>query len=382
MTKYLEYSLRYIIIVFAFVFSILNKSMTLVNFSILLLYIIFFHLTNYQKFNENTKIFLILLEILFGLYLAQRDITMITIYMVNPILDVLKELKARIAGFYIILIIGIGIYYLRQNLNIYNIFTLFTIFIFSITLGYVLRQNKKIKTMENKIDELIIDKKELINEHRNKDILLEEIYTNKERNRISRDIHDSVGHRLSAIIIQLSAIEKLAKINGDKASELSGNLRNYATEALNDIRKVLRRIKPQNTGKDELITLIQEIINQNSKLTGLNIKFKFSSERYPIPNDLEEVFVNAVREFISNSIKHGKASLVDINLFYKEDEIILSMRDNGLGSEKIKKGIGLTALEERVKEHKGSLTIETGKKKGFLINIVFYRGKYDKGNVS
>lgn len=365
MTKYLEYSLRYIIIVFAFVFSILNKSMTLVNFSILLLYIIFFHLTNYQKFNENTKIFLILLEILFGLYLAQRDITMITIYMVNPILDVLKELKARIAGFYIILIIGIGIYYLRQNLNIYNIFTLFTIFIFSITLGYVLRQNKKIKTMENKIDELIIDKKELINEHRNKDILLEEIYTNKERNRISRDIHDSVGHRLSAIIIQLSAIEKLAKINGDKASELSGNLRNYATEALNDIRKVLRRIKPQNTGKDELITLIQEIINQNSKLTGLNIKFKFSSERYPIPNDLEEVFVNAVREFISNSIKHGKASLVDINLFYKEDEIILSMRDNGLGSEKIKKGIGLTALEERVKEHKGSLTIETGKKKGF-----------------
>lgn len=382
MTKYLEYSLRYTIIIFAFVFSILNKSMTLVNFSILLLYIIFFHLTNYQKFNEQVKIFLILLEILIGLYLAKNNIIMIIIYMVNPILDILKELNIRIAVFYIILIIGITVYYLRLNLNISNIFGFFVIFIFSITLGYVLRQNKKIKTMENKIDELILDKKELINEYKNKDILLKEIYTNKERNRISRDIHDSVGHRLSAIIIQLSAIEKLAKINGDKASELSGNLRNYATEALNDIREVLHRIKPQNTGKDELITLIQEIINQNSKLTGLNIKFKFSSERYPIPNGVEEVFINAVREFISNSIKHGKASLIDINLFYKEDEIILSMRDNGVGSEKIIKGIGLIALEERVKEHNGSLIIETGKQKGFLIKIVFYRGKYDKGNVS
>lgn len=382
MTRYLEYTLRYLMIIFAFVFAVLNKSMSLLNFSVLLLYIVFFHLTNYEKFNVNIKIVLILLEILLGVYLAKGNIFIITIYMVNPILDILKELNIPMALLYLLSIVVIAIYYLRLNFDIYKIFSFIIVFIFSVTLGYALRQNKKIKIMENKIDELILDKKELINEHRNKDILLEEIYTNKERNRISRDIHDSVGHRLSAIIIQLSAIEKIAKIDGDKAAELSGNLRNYATEALNDIRRVLRRIKPQNVDKDELITLIQEIINQNSKLTGLDIKFKFSSKRYSIPNNIEEVFLNAVREFISNSIKHGKASLIYINLFYKEDEIILSMRDNGIGSEKIVKGIGLTALEERIKENKGSLTIETGEQKGFSVNIAFYRGKYDKSNVS
>ena len=195
------------------------------------------------------------------------------------------------------------------------------------------------------------------------------MYLTKERNRISRDIHDSVGHSLSTIIIQLSAIEQLAKVDGEKAALLSKNLREFSVKSMDEIRGVLKDTKPEGVLENELIMMIENLVEETMTLTKMDIVFKFSANRYLLDYEKEKLLYNGVKEFISNTIKHSGGNKINIILFYKEDELILSMKDNGRGSDKIKKGMGLKALEERVRENNGSLEISSDRDQGFFTRI-------------
>ena len=77
---------------------------------------------------------------------------------------------------------------------------------------------------------------------------MKEIFTLQERNRISREIHDSVGHSLSTIIIQLGAISQLAKQQNSPIQEMSEGLRDFAVEGLQEVRKIVRDLKPETNG--------------------------------------------------------------------------------------------------------------------------------------
>lgn len=205
-----------------------------------------------------------------------------------------------------------------------------------------------------------------------------EIYANsirelavlRERNRISREIHDSVGHSLSTIIIQLGAIEKLAKENGAMASEMAKALRSFAKDGLEEIRKAIRQLKPEEMEKYESIIAIENLIREFSRFTGVDVKLGFSREKKALKEDQALVVYRVVQEFLSNSVRHGKANKVNIFMNFSEDKLILTLRDNGVGSDNIKKGMGLTNIWERVTELGGQLQYSTEKGKGFFLRVV------------
>ena len=373
MNKVLEYILRYFIIVLIFVYAVFNIDLSIIYYSVFLIYIILIQFINFKKLSGNFIFINLLIQILLSFYLYDGEIILLSLLLTNPIIDMFKNLsKKRIIVMHFIYITPIVIL-LYRNRELQNIIFAILIYLFTANIGNLLKEKNKNIFLEMKVDELISERKLAEIENNKKDIILRDIYITEERNRISRDIHDSVGHSLSAIIIQLSAIEKIAKIDGEKASELSGNLREYAVNSLEEIRNVLRQTKPKNISENELIILVENLIEENQKLKGVNIKFNFSATRYPLEYNIQNTIYNGVKEFISNSIKHGAPSRININLFFKEKEIVLSMKDDGIGTDKIIKGIGLKALEERVRENNGKLTIESSKDKGFSTNIVFVR---------
>lgn len=204
---------------------------------------------------------------------------------------------------------------------------------------------------------------------------ISELAVLRERNRISREIHDSVGHRLSTIIIQLGAIEKLARENGDIASEMASNLRSFAREGLEEIRKAIRELKPAEMEKYQPIMAIESLTRQFSKLTGVDVKLGFSREKKALNEKQSFVVYRVVQEFISNSVRHGKATKINIFMNFGEDELILTLRDNGVGNDSIQKGMGLTNIWERVSELGGQVQYSTEKGKGFLLRVVL---KLDK----
>lgn len=199
---------------------------------------------------------------------------------------------------------------------------------------------------------------------------IKELSILKERNRISREIHDSVGHSLSTIIIQLGAIEKIAKDNGEAASLMASNLREFAKNGLEEIRKALRELKPKEFKEYETILAIEGLIKDFSKLTGIDVKLGFSKNRWKLDEDVSLVLYRVVQEFLSNSARHGKATKVSIFMHFNVNDLIVTMQDNGIGSNEIKPGLGLASISERVKELGGNLSYESKEGKGFLLRVV------------
>jgi signal transduction histidine kinase len=194
--------------------------------------------------------------------------------------------------------------------------------------------------------------------------------TLRERNRISREIHDSVGHSLSTIIIQLGAIEKIAEENGELASQMARNLNDFSKESLEEIRIALRQLKPRGFERYENIQAMEELIKEFTKFTGIEVNFKYTEEKWQLNESQALTIYRIVQEFLSNSLRHGKASKINIYMHYNEDELILTLKDNGQGVEKLERGLGLTNIWERVEELNGEIEYNTGIGQGFLLRLV------------
>lgn len=205
---------------------------------------------------------------------------------------------------------------------------------------------------------------------------LKELTLLKERNRISREIHDSVGHSLSTIIIQLGAIEKITHIDGKKASDMTSNLREFSKTGLEEIRNVLKELKPKDYSEYEVVLGIEELVNNFVELTDVAVNITCSRDKYTVKEEVSFVLYRAVQEFLSNSIKHGEATKINIFLNFEEDELIISMKDNGVGTDEIHIGMGLMSLKERVAEVKGTVSFESQALKGFFTRISFKGVKY------
>lgn len=199
---------------------------------------------------------------------------------------------------------------------------------------------------------------------------IKELSILKERNRISREIHDSVGHSLSTIIIQLGAIEKIANENGEAASLMASNLRDFTKNGLEEIRKALRELKPKEFKEYETLLAIEGLIKDFSKLTGIDVKLGFSKNKWQLDEETSLVLYRVVQEFLSNSARHGKATKISIFMHFSISDLIVTMQDNGIGTNEITPGLGLTSISERVGELGGNLSYESKEGKGFLLRVV------------
>ena len=147
---------------------------------------------------------------------------------------------------------------------------------------------------------------------------LADIYTLRERNRISREIHDSVGHALSAIVIQLGAMQALAakkdaedggeSKNMAQIGEMAGKLRLFAQDSLQDLRQVIADNKPTILAGSPLAVALQDLINKSKVHTGMDIELQQQLKRKEWDDPTQLLVYRFVQEGLSNASKHGKAS--------------------------------------------------------------------------
>lgn len=303
-------------------------------------------------------------------------------YMCIGIIDGVFLLKGKLSYISIgLAIFTVGLMSRNLSINeiILNVASLVTLAILS---SYIVDENHRLIKAEELYDKLRISEEQLRKANADLEIYansIKELAILRERNRISREIHDSVGHSLSTIIIQLGAIEKIAKENGEMASDMANNLGEFAKDGLNEIRTALRQLKPSEFEKYESIIAIEDLTKEFSKLTGVDVKLGFTREKWPLNREQSFVIYRIVQEFLSNSIRHGKATKVNIFMNFNENDLILTLKDNGQGVDNLEKGMGLTNICERVNELGGQVDYDTKKGKGFLMRVVL---KLDKSLVS
>ncbi|UTC63947.1 sensor histidine kinase [Treponema sp. OMZ 788] len=348
-----------------------------------LLYLCFIILFNLRLFYINNKTFLFfilcLIDWILCFFLHLTGLAIPFLLFLIPLIDSFYYNSKPYT--YILGTAGLGVcVFSLRNFDIGTIVNYTALFILSGgVLEYFKNNQNKIISFQNKIDELDIQKEELLNSIHDLEIYnesIEDLMTLKERNRISREIHDSVGHGLSTMIIQLNALYAAAKNNTDDLPQKILDLNSFAKKNLEEVRFALRELKPIDYNKYETIILIHNLINEFKKMTNINVQFTFSKNIWSLNEKQSHAVYKAVQEFLSNSAKYGKASKITIHFSYTETSLIVTMKDNGIGCTEIKKGIGLKAIEERVKETDGTVYYESlPAVKGFFMRLVFFKNR-------
>ena len=197
---------------------------------------------------------------------------------------------------------------------------------------------------------------------------MKELYTLQERNRISREIHDSVGHSLSTIIIQLGAISKLSEENNPQVSQMSAQLREFAVKGLQEVRTVVHDLKPEQLTKQQLNVALEEFIYETKQHSGVEFVFRQNKPTIQLTKEQELTIFRGVQEATTNAIRHGKATKITLLMMYSANELIVTIMDNGVGSSAISLEGGLKALEERLHELQAQLEIKNTEQ-GFTVQM-------------
>lgn len=175
----------------------------------------------------------------------------------------------------------------------------------------------------------------------------------EERNRIARDIHDSLGHNMTALIMQLQMAEHYLKNGSSKAHDLLVESVKTAKGSLSEIREVvetLRGTAPSFLADEALKALVEDF----SEKTGVHIDLKVKGK--PLNNrEASDAVYHILKESLTNAVRHGNAAEVYVDIEYSDSTVNFNIRDNGEGAEKITEGYGMQGIRERVNHLSGSV---------------------------
>lgn len=196
---------------------------------------------------------------------------------------------------------------------------------------------------------------------------LEDITVLRERNRIAREIHDTVGHTLTTVLVGLEAGERLIAIDPGLAASKVKLAKNQIRKGLKDIRTSVETL---NSGNDMLdfISTIKSLILETMLHSDVHIRYQIG-ELPKLTSEEEKALYRALQEGITNGIRHGKSTAFVFNLTRTKNWIEFLLQDNGVGTKKLIPGFGLTTMEERIKGLGGIFSIYSKPGEGCLIRI-------------
>ncbi|MGI6586403.1 MAG: sensor histidine kinase [Lutisporaceae bacterium] len=190
-----------------------------------------------------------------------------------------------------------------------------------------------------------------------------------ERNRIARDIHDTLGHNMTALIMQLQMGLHLMKENSAKAEELMVSSVKTAKDSMAAIREVVETLRGVGTFSEPVESL-RKLISEFSARTGVAIELDITGETNPQDSAVNIAVYRIIQEAVTNAVRHGNASRISVKLDYSKESIRFYAADNGVGSDNVKEGYGLKGIRERVEAFGGKVEIESGD--GFCIKGILY----------
>jgi signal transduction histidine kinase len=196
-------------------------------------------------------------------------------------------------------------------------------------------------------DEIYVNLTVPVRELKATQILLSATTKRDERLRIGRDLHDSLGHQLTALSLQL---EVASHVREEEKTRHLQQARAISNTLLTDVRATVSEFRDK---KDFELGKALETLTQG--LPELHVELDIGLDETLIDARQVEVIFRCVQEALTNVVKHSNASTCDINLSTEEQSIVLSVKDNGQNSAQIHPGNGLTGMMERVVKIGGKL---------------------------
>jgi signal transduction histidine kinase len=197
---------------------------------------------------------------------------------------------------------------------------------------------------------------------------VEELATTKERNRLAREIHDSVGHYLTVVNVQIGAARTVLDQNRSRALEHLSKAQSLTQEGLAEVRHSVAALRASPTESRPLPEALTALVDQ-WRAAGLNANFRISGNVRTLTPQTNLTLYRAGQEALTNVAKHANATTVNVRLNYDYDRIRLTVKDNGVGPSGSEGGFGLLGIRERVQLLNGSVRVTTDAGKGFILEV-------------
>jgi NarL family two-component system sensor histidine kinase LiaS len=198
-----------------------------------------------------------------------------------------------------------------------------------------------------------------------------ELASLEERNRLARDLHDSVKQQVFATAMQVGAARALMARDPQAAVEHLDQAEHLARQAQSELNSLIRELHPVNMQGQGLVSAVRDYLHNWSQQTGISVKIRVEGER-PLPLNTELALFRILQEALANVAKHSRATQVDLHLVWEQSDFTLAIRDNGRGfdpSSAENKGFGLNSMRERAQTLGANLDVDSATGEGTRIII-------------
>ncbi|MDE7202467.1 MAG: sensor histidine kinase [Lachnospiraceae bacterium] len=187
----------------------------------------------------------------------------------------------------------------------------------------------------------------------------------RERNRLAREIHDTLGHSFVGIITGIEACAALMDVAPDATKVQLMAIAEVARQGMTDVRRSVKALRPDALEKLNLEKALTQMVTEIRTATSAEILYQCTADLNCFNEDEEDIIYRIVQESITNSIRHGKAKKIEIFIDREYNMLNLLIKDNGTGCSDIQKGFGLHHMDERLGMLGGSL--EYSGENGFTV---------------
>jgi signal transduction histidine kinase len=202
---------------------------------------------------------------------------------------------------------------------------------------------------------------------------LEQLATSQERNRLARELHDTLAHTLSGLSVQLEAVKAYWDVDKRKARSILDKSLATAHSGLEETRRALKALRASPLDDLGLALAIKTMAEDAAARANLALDLSIMEEIPALSPDVEQCVYRVAQEAVMNVVNHAHAKKLTVKLKFREGKLTLIIRDDGIGFEMEEidktKHLGLVGVRERAQLIGGKLNITSKPKAGTTIQL-------------
>jgi len=189
----------------------------------------------------------------------------------------------------------------------------------------------------------------------------------RERARLAQEVHDTVAHALTGIIVQVDAGRRLMREQPERAAEALGKAEAQARAGLEEVRRTVQALRPEALEAAGGLAALRRLTQEFQVSTGIAVGLQAQGPARHLPAAVEVVLYRTLQEALTNAARHGQALRVEAAVQYTGDGVELRVTDDGKGAEAFRPGVGLSGIAERAESLGGWVRFEGRRGQGFQV---------------
>ncbi|HDR7784516.1 helix-turn-helix transcriptional regulator [Bacillus wiedmannii] len=199
---------------------------------------------------------------------------------------------------------------------------------------------------------------------------IERITLAEERNRLSNELHDTVGHAYTSIIMGMETLR--TEISTEMGIQRLDSLLEMGRKSIEDVRGYLHQMDSP-CQSPSLIQSLQNLGAEFQEHAQVNVSFRTFGEEYQLSRQAKIAFIRCLQESLTNAVRHGQGTEIIISLQFEQQYTRLEVQDNGKGNVEWQEGFGMNAMKERAMNLQGQLSVYTKPEEGMLVTCTIPR---------